>query len=289
MCLLGYRSSAQNGKLTRAGRHFQQLIDHCSFSLANHIAGLDQDVGAPTYLEEKPILDLSSLVPEAGDPSSGAESDRADLYNVDVLEGFPKIAKSGMDDSQALACQRMLTTRLAIVQGPPGTGKTRTSVTTIKVLLSNLGPEEPPMIVAAQTNHALDQLMNHILGSEERIVRLGGRCDRENVELIKRTLYELRVANKNVPDGGKGLKACRIQLKQNVTQIQAVMYPLLTATLLTDDALIRHGLITQVQRDSLYENGWFETDRSQKTSECTFTPISTCKYLNHVPNIQLIQ
>jgi helicase required for RNAi-mediated heterochromatin assembly 1 len=89
----------------------------------------------------------------------------------------------------------MLTKQVAIVQGPPGTGKTFTSVAAIKILVANLRDNDPPLIIAAQTNHALDQLLNHVMKFEARVVRLGGRSDKENTEILKRTLYELRTKN----------------------------------------------------------------------------------------------
>jgi len=182
-----------------------------------------------------------------------------------------------MDESQVSACKRMVTNKVAIVQGPPGTGKTFTSIAAIKVMLSNLQPEDPPMIIAAQTNHALDQLMNQLLASEKNVVRLGGRCDKENVNIIKRTLYELRMTTKDVPGGGKGLKDCRTALQHKINEIELLMSPLLAGTLLTDEILIKYRLITEAQKESLYENGWFETGGSEKVDDSQSTSISTCK------------
>jgi helicase required for RNAi-mediated heterochromatin assembly 1 len=172
----------------------------------------------------------------------------------------------------------MVTNKVAIVQGPPGTGKTFTSIAAIKVMLSNLQPEDPPMIIAAQTNHALDQLMNQLLASEKNVVRLGGRCDKENVNIIKRTLYELRMTTKDVPGGGKGLKDCRTALQHKINEIELLMSPLLAGTLLTDEILIKYRLITEAQKESLYENGWFETGGSEKVDDSQSTSISTCKW-----------
>ena len=50
----------------------------------------------------------------------------------------------------------MITRRLALVQGPPGTGKTYVGLKAVKVLLDNL---PGPIIIACQTNHALDQFL----------------------------------------------------------------------------------------------------------------------------------
>jgi len=66
-------------------------------------------------------MDLSSL-DRKSDPTLDQDTDP--LVNIDVLRQFPKNIDSGMDKSQLLACEKMLTSRVAIVQGPPGTGKT---------------------------------------------------------------------------------------------------------------------------------------------------------------------
>lgn len=62
----------------------------------------------------------------------------------------------------------------------------------LKVLLANHAPDDPPIIISCQTNHALDQLLRHVAQIEpECFVRLGGRS--QDKEVIKpRTLFEVR-------------------------------------------------------------------------------------------------
>jgi helicase required for RNAi-mediated heterochromatin assembly 1 len=193
-------------------------------------------------------MDLSVL--------SGSEEDSLQLQNVNVLEKFPEIPSSGMDSSQMLACERMLTKRIAIVQGPPGTGKTFVSVSALRAMLANLAPHDPPILVAAQTNHALDQLLNHVLSHEPNILRLGGRCDKDNKQILKRTLFELRRTTKHLPSGCKGNKGYG-KLKARVEEIKTAMKPLLDDKLLTAETLLHDGLITKEQYDSLFADaGW---------------------------------
>ena len=180
------------------------------------------------------------------------------------------------------ACERMLTKKVAIVQGPPGTGKTFTSISAIKALIEN-NHTDTPIIVAAQTNHALDQLLNRILNFEPNILRLGGRCDKENVEILKRTLYSLRMATPNCPGGNAGIRSCRKQLENKVIEIQAAMMPLLDRKLLTDDFLLSRGVISQAQRDSLYDDDWTSSDDVILGQDGEKrTPLETCKFLNSV-------
>jgi helicase required for RNAi-mediated heterochromatin assembly 1 len=223
-------------------------------------------------------MDLSSLVPSDADNSwNSTGSEESDLLNVDVLEGFPALPKSAMDASQISALERIITKRVAVVQGPPGTGKTFTSVSSLKVLLNNLRPDDPPVIIAAQTNHALDQLIKHVQGFEENVVRLGSRCDKENVDIIKRTLFELRKTTKDGPNGSRDYKFCKIQLEQHINKIRLLMSSLLTSSALTDEVLMKHGLITQDQKESLYELGWYEADQSQRDDDPRRTTISACE------------
>ena len=243
-----------------------------------HLVDLDLEIGPPKYLKEHSILDLSSLVlPDAPDAWAFETSEEIDLLNVNVLEDFPAVPNSGMDASQMSALERMVTKRLAVVQGPPGTGKTFTSVAALKVLLNNLGPDDPPIIIAAQTNHALDQLIKHVQVFEENVVRLGGRSDRENVEIIKRTLHELRKNTQDGPSGRRAYKLCKVELELHISKIQSLMSPLLTTSVLTDQMLMKHGLITEEQKDSLYEPGWYDSKQSQPDQDIKYTAISACK------------
>ena len=84
---------------------------------------------------------------------------------------------SSLDESQCGALIQALSRSLALVQGPPGTGKSYTGVALLKILLksrdrAHLGP----IICVCYTNHALDQLLEHLVGDGiGNIVRLGSR------------------------------------------------------------------------------------------------------------------
>ena len=133
---------------------------------------LKNEIDAPEYVKSDPVMRIS---PEE---------------TVDVLSDWPQETATHLDPSQWEALRHILTKRLAIIQGPPGTGKTHVSVTALKLLLENRKPEDPPIIVTAHTNHALDQLLNHIAETVPEYIRLGGRSTDEDVK--KRTLYEVR-------------------------------------------------------------------------------------------------
>lgn len=246
-----------------ASRHMLvalQKLPHERFPLQYHLAALDTDIGPPESLENDPIMHLGSLTRRKDDPA-GIHDDLA-LGSIDVLGSFPAITNSSMDASQMAACKRILTQKLAIVQGPPGTGKTFTSVAALKVLIENAKPGDPPIIIAAQTNHAVDQLLNHILTFEDSVLRLGGRSSLENKLIQEHTLYNMRQKHGQlVPNGKKGIKTAKAELQTKIELIKAALEPLLSNLLLTDDTLRKEGLITVDQQQSLYESGWVTSGR----------------------------
>ncbi|KAG4433671.1 hypothetical protein IFR05_010839 [Cadophora sp. M221] len=244
-----------------ASRHtmvaMQKLMTE-RFSFAKELVELDLSIEAPLYVQQNPLMNLSSLERSAEDKDgfvSVPSSEASTLFEIDVMNNFPKNINCGMDNSQVSACRNMLTKRLAIVQGPPGTGKTFVSISALEVMIRNLGPEDPPIIVAAQTNHALDQLLNHILVFEPEIVRLGGRSDRENVAIKKRTLYELRMATDTTAIS-QGLGVASREHRSLCEEVVAVLSPLLNNAVFTADTLLEHGIITEVQRRSLDAGDW---------------------------------
>ncbi|KAG8908691.1 hypothetical protein FRC01_007295 [Tulasnella sp. 417] len=93
--------------------------------------------------------------------------------------------KSRLDPSQVDAMISALTSEVSLIQGPPGTGKSFTGVELLRVLISN---DIKPVLLIAFTNHALDNILTHVLdkGLTENIVRLGSRSTDES--LAKYTL-----------------------------------------------------------------------------------------------------
>lgn len=86
-------------------------------------------------------------------------------------------ALSSLDEAQEDAVLYALSNDLTLIQGPPGTGKSYTSVAIIKTLLKNRSAAElGPIICVCYTNHALDQLLGHLVkGGVKQIVRIGSR------------------------------------------------------------------------------------------------------------------
>lgn len=142
--------------------------------------------------------------------------------NIDILKQWPIQARSDLDESQLEALQRILTNKLAVVQGPPGTGKTHVSVQAIRVMLDNRKKDDPPIIIACQTNHAVDQILRHIAKFEPDFVRLGGRSKDQGV-IKSRTLREVRKLTSENPLAGSFLGSARKSMKDLEKRFKVAM------------------------------------------------------------------
>lgn len=89
--------------------------------------------------------------------------------------------KSKLDHAQRLSTLNALGSCLALIQGPPGTGKSYTGVAIIKTLLKNREAAKiGPIICVCYTNHALDQLLEHLVkDGVKQLIRLGSRSKSE--------------------------------------------------------------------------------------------------------------
>lgn len=220
----------------------------CSFPLADHICHLNPVLDAPEYVNDNPVVDISSAL------SCDEEHSK-----IDLLASWPPVPTDVLDASQWDALNQILTKRLSIVQGPPGTGKTHISIVALKIILSNMKDGDPPVIVAAQTNHALDQLLNHISMFESNYIRLGGRST--DPEIKKRTPFEIRRKEPvpSIPDGflGPAIK----ELKDLINTISDLLKPFgqeNSGTPLPASFFLKLKLLTQAQYDLLQKGaeGW---------------------------------
>ena len=130
------------------------------FPFSEHLIDVEKNVSAPGYIVKQPLYNMGEVF---------QRSLTHNVESMNALDEWPKDAATELDDSQQSALKRILTKRLAIIQGPPGTGKTFVSVTALKILLSAMKPTDPPIVVACQTNHALDQLLRTYCSSRASI------------------------------------------------------------------------------------------------------------------------
>lgn len=230
------------------------------FPLSNHLVGAQNKVGAPDYVQRSPYLDLSSL--------STDESVAASLERVNVLQWAPQPLGTTLDPSQLEAIKRILTKRLAVVQGPPGTGKTHVSVTALRILLNAASEGDPPIVVASQTNHALDQILRHVSQFEENFIRLGARTLDEDV-IKKRTLFEVRRLERLSPVTGSMRRPALMKLRRIEEHMARLLDPLRDQQEpFSGELLHTYGLLTDAQRNSLQRGAkdWVQADGPDRPS-----------------------
>ncbi|RJE24061.1 Helicase [Aspergillus sclerotialis] len=236
---------AKNGYY-EASRHTMtalQKMSKESFPFAEHLCDLKTEIASPQYIADAPNLKVAPVI-------SGTE----DEEKLDVLCNWPKEPMADMDESQWRALEQIITKRLAIVQGPPGTGKTFVSVAALKILLANKDGADPPIIVAAQTNHALDQLLSHISNFETRFIRLGGRS--HDLEIKRHTVYSVK--RKEPPRAVSGGL-----LNPSLKKFHSLSYEILRllqdfnadprteTTILPMSFFVKHGVLSEAQAKSM--------------------------------------
>lgn len=204
--------------------------------------GVKSSVKPPVCLEKNANLDMTSVL----------KNNKHETYeNVDILNGWPSQPASDLDASQLAALRRILTKRLAIVQGPPGTGKTFVSTQAIRVLLANRKDDDPPIIIACQTNHAVDQILRHIATFEKGFIRLGGRS--KDQEVVKaRTLYAVRSEESKDPVSGSLDRGAKKKMHDMGKELAMLLLPLQPENLPIDFRKLENlGLLSQQQANSL--------------------------------------
>jgi len=94
-------------------------------------------------------------------------------------------SKSTLDPTQSIAVTNTLSRGFSLIQGPPGTGKSYTGEKIIKILLANKEETDiGPILCVCYTNHALDQLLEHLLDDPAKIkvIRIGSRSKSERLQ-----------------------------------------------------------------------------------------------------------
>jgi helicase required for RNAi-mediated heterochromatin assembly 1 len=212
-----------------------------SFPLNEHICTLNPEIGTPGYIQSQLNMSFRSLSQVPG---------QENIHNI--LQQWPSLPMGKLDKSQWSALREMVTKKLAITQGPPGTGKMFTSVAALKFMLANKRPKDPPIVIAAQTNHALDQLIKQIAEFEPNYIRVGTRS--ADFDIHKRTIFEMRRDN-IVPRVIGGLLESEWKQHNNLTKgMQEVLSPLTPAKShkpLSAALLVEYGILREDQAESL--------------------------------------
>ncbi|KAL8766873.1 MAG: hypothetical protein Q9209_006469 [Squamulea sp. 1 TL-2023] len=178
-----------------------------------------RDVPPPMYtLHEDFAFDLSPL--SKGEPLTLSIHKPFDRQDFDQY--------TSLDEAQQAAVVHALKTSLALVQGPPGTGKSYTGVSIIKVLLHNRKSADlGPIICVCYTNHALDQLLEHLVQDGiEQIVRIGSRSKSELLQNVN--LHDLVQQIPPTKDEGYEKYLLNQQLSSSINEIENLLRDLNT-------------------------------------------------------------
>ncbi|KAK2592446.1 hypothetical protein QQS21_009863 [Conoideocrella luteorostrata] len=187
---------------------------------------------------------------------------------LQAIDNGPSVvhATKSLDKSQLEAFTEATSRQIAVIQGPPGTGKTFTS----KIILESLVDTRtrclvaqrdtmPPIIAVAQTNHALDQLLQKYISARgpKNVARLGGRSDNNIIKDL--VLGQLMYNSKRFR--GRPVISLKKKLKELVTSVEE-----LSARVVEEvdaEMLLDRGLLSVAQYESLTDGDW-ESNECQK-------------------------
>ncbi|KAI9493210.1 RNA helicase [Zychaea mexicana] len=244
-----------------------QQIPPSELPFSPYLVDVSKDVQLPHYAAMKRNYDIAEY--REGRRSGPAKP-------VDITQAWP-VYNMNMDNTQMDALKTMLSNNIAVVQGkqtlsvrffqainpdmvfrPPGTGKTYVGTYAMRVLLNNFSTSIGPIVCICQTNHALDQFLEHILDHEDKIVRIGSRS---KSELLKEhLLFELRKQSESVRGVGR-LYRKRDDISKRISSIITEMYE---EPCVSMDYIKKINGLNALQRDYLQRLSEREEKRATK-------------------------
>ncbi|KAK4872846.1 hypothetical protein RN001_014875 [Aquatica leii] len=152
-----------------------QNMDEAQFPMKKYLIDLNADIDVISYLQPTSMYTVEDHLVQVNDPNA-----------------WPGVRNLGLDQTQYDAFRSALTKELVVIQGPPGTGKTYLGLKIAKTLIQNETHwyNSNPILVVCYTNHALDQFLEGLRETTNKIVRIGGQSKNKNIEEF--TLKEKR-------------------------------------------------------------------------------------------------
>ncbi|KAL7762647.1 hypothetical protein ACKLNR_009182 [Fusarium oxysporum f. sp. zingiberi] len=271
--------------------HERPIIPFANLLAPKEDSPSDADIELPQYARKAGFaFDLSCLTngntPLTLDPRSPIGPETLSL-------------NSSLDLTQSAALLNTLTRELSLIQGPPGTGKSYTGEKIIKVLMksrkrANLGP----ILCVCYTNHALDQLLEHLLDDGTKsIIRIGSRSKSERLQNLnlrsitkgmlltkseKSGLWEAeRDIREHVQDGKDLLKELAdCQSWKAIKTFLALDYPLQHAELFGED---QDGWQTVIHQQEMVIDRWLQSGQHKATNPRPLEHLK-CAQLNSLTN-----
>ncbi|UKZ79236.1 hypothetical protein TrVFT333_006986 [Trichoderma virens FT-333] len=155
-------------------------------------------------------------------------------------------SRTALDLTQSAALLNTLSRELSLIQGPPGTGKSYTGEKIIKVLLANKEKTEiGPILCVCYTNHALDQLLEHLLDDGiDKVIRIGSRSKSQrlqdlNLRVIVQKSDRTRSERATLYNIYQELEAIEHSMKSSLRKLAASNSPQAIKTFL-DQTFPRH-------------------------------------------------
>lgn len=140
---------------------------------------------------------IHNLLRKINEPSTFIKGELADIS---------RFFNDRLDDNQKLAVQKSLSLgedcEVMIIQGPPGTGKTTTITEIVMQILKTKTHDK--ILVASQSNQAVDNVLEKICQIEDKILRIGK--DEKKMSSVAAKYAPDSVLNKIISENRKRLK-----------------------------------------------------------------------------------
>ncbi|KAL7929042.1 hypothetical protein V8C35DRAFT_203887 [Trichoderma chlorosporum] len=175
-------------------------------------------------------------------------------------------SRTALDLTQSAALLNTLSRELSLIQGPPGTGKSYSGEKIIKVLLankerSNIGP----ILCVCYTNHALDQLLEHLLDDRiDKVIRIGSRSKSErlqalNLRMVAQNSDRTRSEKSTLWDMQNGLEDIENRMTESLRRLAASDSPQTIKTFLAQAFPTHHRTLFGENED-----GWEQVTRAPR-------------------------
>ncbi|KAK4872847.1 hypothetical protein RN001_014876 [Aquatica leii] len=180
-----------------------------------HVLKALQNMKETQFPMKKYIIDLGSEIDTVSylSPTSTymIGHHRVQVNNSDA---WPDVTNLRVNHTQYDAFRAALTNEFVVIQGPPGTGKTFLGLKIAKTLIRNkrYWYNSSPILIVCYTNHALDQFLEGLRETTNKIVRIGGQSKNDNMEQFtlkeKRKVFSSSMERKPLFEIKEKLRSC---------------------------------------------------------------------------------